>query len=67
LEWINAIETTLGKTLSVAPTEEEPPAEKVLVIEPQIIQALPSPDCKTDFNYNFHGKNWVCNCNQGLE
>jgi len=32
-----------------------------------MIIALPSPDCARDWNYNFHGSNWVCRCNEGLE
>lgn len=32
-----------------------------------MIIPLPSPDCATDWNYNFHGMDWVCNCNEGLE
>lgn len=32
-----------------------------------MIIPLPSPDCVTDWNYNFHGMDWVCKCNEGLE
>ena len=32
-----------------------------------MIIPLPSPDCATDWNYNFHGMDWVCRCNEGLE
>lgn len=28
---------------------------------------IAAPNCKFDWNYNFHGQNWVCNCNEGLE
>jgi carbonic anhydrase len=26
-----------------------------------------SDDCATDWNYNFHGADWVCRCNEGQE
>jgi len=32
-----------------------------------LIIPLPSPDCSRDWNYNMHGDNWVCRCNEGLE
>ena len=32
-----------------------------------MIIPLPSPDCVTDWNYNFHGMDWVCKCNEGRE
>jgi hypothetical protein len=41
--------------------------KKVMVREPIIIIPLPSPDCAKDWNYNSHGKNWVCRCNEGTE
>ena len=25
---------------------------------------LPSPNCKVDFNYNLHGEEWKCGCNE---
>ena len=28
---------------------------------------IAAPNCKYDWNYNYHGQNWVCNCNEGLE
>ena len=30
-----------------------------------MIVPLPSPDCSKDWNYNFHGMDWVCKCNEG--
>ena len=24
-------------------------------------------DCKTDWDYNFHGSDWKCRCNHGFE
>jgi hypothetical protein len=32
-----------------------------------MIVPLPSPDCEKDWNYNFHGEEWVCRCNEGRE
>lgn len=32
-----------------------------------IIIPLPSPDCETDWNYNQHGQDWKCRCDDGLE
>lgn len=32
-----------------------------------MIVPLPSPNCATDWNYNFHGMDWVCKCNEGME
>ena len=30
-----------------------------------MIVPLASPDCAVDWNYNFHGMDWVCKCNEG--
>lgn len=32
-----------------------------------MIVPLPAPNCQTDWNYNEHGNDWVCRCNEGLE
>ena len=32
-----------------------------------MIIPLPSQNCESDWNYNFHGLDWVCKCNEGLE
>ena len=32
-----------------------------------MIIPLPSPDCATDWNYNFHGMDLIFRCNEGLE
>lgn len=45
--------------------EKKAPKKKIL--QPLMIIPLPSPDCAVDWNYNFHGMDWVCRCNEGLE
>ena len=40
---------------------------KKKILQPLMIIPLPSPDCAVDWNYNFHGMDWVCKCNEGLE
>ena len=32
-----------------------------------ILIPLPSPDCAKDWNYNEHGEDWKCRCNEGFE
>ena len=32
-----------------------------------LIQPEPAPECRFDFNYKMNGKDWVCNCNIGLQ
>lgn len=32
-----------------------------------MIVPLPAPNCATDWNYDIHGDDWVCRCNEGLE
>jgi len=64
-EWICPISTVLGLP---CPPEEDVVQEKIIhQIQPMLIVPLPSPDCARDWNYNFHGANWVCRCNEGLE
>ncbi len=29
--------------------------------------AIPAPDCLTEWNYNHHGSDWQCRCNEGYE
>jgi hypothetical protein len=62
-EWQCAIDTLLNRRCS--PCEEE--EESILEIQPSIIIPVESPNCKYDWNYNIHGQNWVCNCNEGRE
>ena len=38
-----------------------------IVKQPLILVPLPSPDCAKDWNYNQHGLDWKCRCNEGLE
>lgn len=49
------------ETAGVTVTEESK------VIQPIVVIPLPSPDCKTDWNYNQHGSDCKCNCDKGLE
>lgn len=37
------------------------------VIQPIMVVPIPSPDCAVDWNYNEHGKDWKCRCNEGRE
>lgn len=64
-DWKEAIDTMLGKTTFDPCPEDNDNA--ILVIQPQIVIPIEAPNCKYDWNYNFHGQNWVCNCNEGLE
>ena len=42
--------------------------EKIKIIkQPLILIPLPSPDCAKDWNYNLHGTDWICRCNEGIE
>lgn len=63
--WICAIKTALGQKCDTA---EGVPVEKVTkILQPVMIVPLPAPNCQTDWNYNEHGNDWVCRCNEGLE
>jgi len=37
------------------------------IVQPVMIVPLPAPNCATDWNYDVHGDDWVCRCNEGLE
>lgn len=64
-DWICPISEILGLP---CPEEEEVVAEHIVhIVQPMLIVPLPSPDCARDWNYNYHGANWVCRCNEGLE
>jgi len=63
-DWICPISTVLGLP---CPDDAGIPEKIVHQIQPMMIIPLPSPDCARDWNYNFHGANWVCRCNEGLE
>jgi hypothetical protein len=28
---------------------------------------IPAPDCLIEWNYNHHGADWQCRCNEGYE
>jgi len=63
--WICAIKTALGQKCDTA---EGVAVEKVTkILQPVMIVPLPAPNCETDWNYNEHGNDWVCRCNEGLE
>jgi len=47
--------------------EKKPTGPKQKILQPLMIIPLPSPNCESDWNYNFHGMDWVCKCNEGLE
>jgi len=66
VDWICPISEVLGLPCPES-TEGEAPVQEVLVTQPLLIIPLPSPDCARDWNYNFHGSNWVCKCNEGRE
>lgn len=58
----------------IHPREKCPYAEGPQVIEkikivkqPLILVPLPSPNCASDWNYNQHGADWKCRCNEGIE
>lgn len=55
----------MGKKCEDDDGEKKAPKKKIL--QPLMIIPLPSPDCAVDWNYNFHGMDWVCKCNEGLE
>jgi hypothetical protein len=63
-KWICAISKVLGQPCEEAPKIIE---KRVIIKQPVIIIPLPSPDCRKDWNYNAHGKNWVCKCQVGLD
>lgn len=63
--WICALKTALGQKCD---TTEGVAIEKVThVVQPVMIVPLPAPNCETDWNYDSHGDDWVCRCNEGLE
>lgn len=37
--------------------------EKEIIEQPIYMLPLPSPICRVDFNYNLHGEDWKCGCN----
>jgi len=41
--------------------------KKVIEIQPFFLTPQPAEDCKFDWDYKFHGMNWKCNCNEGLQ
>jgi len=47
------LDTHLGKTTMEKCPEEN--SDELLVVQPQIIIPVAAPDCKLDWNYNFHG------------
>jgi hypothetical protein len=48
--------------------KKEEAKEKVdKIVQPLWIVPVNSDDCATDWNYNMHGMDWVCRCNEGQE
>ena len=41
--------------------------KKIIQIQPFFLTPQPAEDCKFDWDYKFHGINWKCNCNEGLQ
>lgn len=66
-DWICPISEVLGLPCPEEGEGEEGEGAAPVVEQPLLIIPLPSPDCARDWNYNFHGANWVCRCNEGLE
>lgn len=64
-EWVCKIKEALGLKCDL--TDGVATVKKIKVTQPVMIVPLPSPDCATDWNYDLHGTDWVCNCNEGLE
>jgi hypothetical protein len=60
-----AIQT--GLNIKCDTDDKKPAGPKMKILQPLMIIPLPSPNCETDWNYNFHGMDWVCKCNEGLE
>jgi hypothetical protein len=48
-------------------TEGVAVVKKIKDIQQMILVPLSSPNCETDWNYNEHGKDWRCNCDEGRE
>lgn len=63
--WICASKKALGQTCETTDGVNVVQTEKV--VQPIIIVPLPSPNCATDWNYNSHGSDWKCRCNEGRE
>lgn len=63
--WVCKIKTALGLQCDSEPGVIT--IKKIKITQPVMIVPLPSPDCATDWNYDLHGSDWVCNCNEGLE
>jgi len=63
--WVCKVKESLGLTCEAE--EPTPVVKKNKVLQPVMIVPLPSPDCATDWNYDQHGADWVCRCNEGLE
>jgi hypothetical protein len=61
-----AVDTALGRKCDLRESLNNS-LKLMTIIQPQIIVPIASPDCKFDWDYAFHGQNWVCNCNEGLE
>jgi hypothetical protein len=61
-QWACEAKKMIGK-----PCQTDAKQKKKKILQPLMIVPLPSPDCEKDWNYNFHGEEWVCRCNEGRE
>jgi hypothetical protein len=67
-KWICKLtEITGGPKCDLTTTAGVDVKEVEEVLQPLIIIPLPSPNCATDWNYNEHGADWKCRCNEGRE
>jgi len=52
-EWKNKVDSLLGNTqFEPCPTLNE---DSIMIIQPEMVIPVASPNCKYDWNYNFHG------------
>lgn len=64
-DWICKMKTMIGEKCTK--TEAVPVVEEEKLIKPVIIIPQPSPNCEIDWNYNQHGKDWLCRCKTGRQ
>lgn len=73
LKFVCFIQKTLGYELERGCTSKSNLDNKVNKVEirkvtqPLIIIPLPSKVCNSNWDYNKHGENWECNCQEGKE
>jgi hypothetical protein len=62
VEWFCALKKVLGEPCGAAP----PPKVVKEIKEEVILYQLPSPFCNQDWDYLHHGKDWDCECKEGI-